>query len=321
MIFQRSIKNEVSAVGVGLHSGKKTRITLKPAKEDSGIIFKRTDLDLPIEIQVEPKAIKETRLSSTIGKGKTKISTIEHLMSALSASGIDNILIEVDGSEIPIMDGSSIPFVYLINSAVIYEQLKPKRFAVIKEEIKVQEEDKYAKFEPYNGFLVDFTIDFPHPAFKEENNRVEIDFFKDSYVNFISRARTFGFMQEVEYLRANGLARGGSLDNAIVLDEYKILNEEGLRYSDEFVRHKILDAIGDLYMIGMPIIGKFTAYKSGHELNNKLLRLMLENKTKWAIELLDLEDKEKASLATNYIKEKNNFRKNYLEKIQWYLLN
>jgi len=321
MIFQRSIKNEVSAVGVGLHSGNKVRIVLKPAKENNGIIFKRTDIDPSIEIKVEPKAIKETRLSSTIGKGKYKISTVEHLMSALSASGIDNILIEVDGAEVPIMDGSSMPFVYLINSAVIYEQKNPKKFAVIKDEIKVEEDEKYAKFEPYNGFLVDFTIDFPHPVFKEENNRVEIDFFKDSYVNYISRARTFGFMQEVEYLRANGLARGGSLDNAIVLDEYKIINDEGLRYSDEFVRHKILDAIGDLYMIGMPIIGKFTAYKSGHELNNKLLRLMLEEKSKWAIEHLDTEDKQTASLAINYIKEKNNFRNNYLEKIKWYLLN
>jgi UDP-3-O-[3-hydroxymyristoyl] N-acetylglucosamine deacetylase len=316
MIFQRSIKNKVSAVGVGLHSGNKVRIVLKPAKENNGIIFKRTDIDPSIEIKVEPKAIKETRLSSTIGKGKYKISTVEHLMSALSASGIDNILIEVGGAEVPIMDGSSMPFVYLINSAVIYEQKNPKKFAVIKDEIKVEEDEKYAKFEPYNGFLVDFTIDFPHPVFKEENNRVEIDFFKDSYVNYISRARTFGFMQEVEYLRANGLARGGSLDNAIVLDEYKIINDEGLRYSDEFVRHKILDAIGDLYMIGMPIIGKFTAYKSGHELNNKLLRLMLEEKSKWAIEHLDTEDKQTASLAINYIKEKNNFRNNYLEKIK-----
>ena len=316
MIFQRSIKNEVSAVGVGLHSGNKVRIVLKPAKENNGIIFKRTDITPSVEIKVEPKAIKETRLSSTIGKGKYKISTVEHLMSALSASGIDNILIEVDGTEVPIMDGSSMPFVYLINSAVIYEQKNPKKFAVIKDEIKVEEDEKYAKFEPYNGFLVDFTIDFPHPVFKEENNRVKIDFFKDSYVNYISRARTFGFMQEVEYLRANGLARGGSLDNAIVLDEYKIINDEGLRYSDEFVRHKILDAIGDLYMIGMPIIGKFTAYKSGHELNNKLLRLMLEEKSKWAIEHLDTEDKQTASLAINYIKEKNNFRNNYLEKIK-----
>jgi UDP-3-O-[3-hydroxymyristoyl] N-acetylglucosamine deacetylase len=316
MIFQRSIKNEVSAVGVGLHSGNKVRIVLKPAKENNGIIFKRTDITPSIEIKVEPKAIKETRLSSTIGKGKYKISTVEHLMSALSASGIDNILVEIDGAELPIMDGSSISFVYLINSAVIYEQKKPKRFAVIKDEIKVEEDEKYAKFEPYDGFLVDFTIDFPHPVFKEENNRVEIDFFKDSYVNYISRARTFGFMQEVEYLRANGLARGGSLDNAIVLDEYKIINDEGLRYSDEFVRHKILDAIGDLYMIGMPIIGKFTAYKSGHELNNKLLRLMLEEKSKWAIEHLDTEDKQTASLAINYIKEKNNFRNSYLEKIK-----
>jgi len=237
-------------------------------------------------------------------------------MSALSASGIDNILIEVDGSEIPIMDGSSISFVYLINSAVVYEQLELKKFAVIKDEIKVEDGEKFAKFEPYNGFLVDFTIDFPHPAFKKENSRVEIDFFKDSYVNHISRARTFGFMQEVEYLRSNGLARGGSLDNAIVLDEYKVLNDEGLRYSDEFVRHKILDAIGDLYMIGMPIIGKFTAYKSGHELNNKLLRLMLKKKTKWAIEHLDLENEQTASLARNYAKDKNEFGIKHLEKIQ-----
>jgi len=316
MIFQRSIKNEVSTVGVGLHSGEKVRIVLKPAKENSGIIFKRIDIGIPVEIRIEPKAVKETRLSSTIGKGKFKISTVEHLMSALSASGIDNIIIEVAGSEIPIMDGSSIAFIYLINSAVICEQSEFKKFAVIKDVIKVEEDEKFAKFEPYNGFLVDFTIDFPHPAFKEENSHVEIDFFKDSYVNDISRARTFGFMQEVEYLRSNGLARGGSLDNAIVLDEYKILNDEGLRYSDEFVRHKILDAIGDLYMIGMPIIGKFTAYKSGHELNNKLLRLMLKEKTKWAIEYLDLGSEKTASLASDYLRDKGNFKNKNLEVAQ-----
>ncbi|MFQ3368100.1 MAG: UDP-3-O-[3-hydroxymyristoyl] N-acetylglucosamine deacetylase [Methylophilaceae bacterium] len=316
MIFQRSIKNKVSAVGVGLHSGQKVRIVLKPAKENSGVIFKRTDIKVPIEIKVEPQAVKETRLSSTISKGKYKISTVEHLMSALSASGIDNILIEVDGSEIPIMDGSSISFVYLIKSAVICEQLELKKFAVIKDVIKVEDGEKFAKFEPYNGFLVDFTIDFPHPAFKEKNNRVEIDFFKDSYVSHISRARTFGFMQEVEYLRSNGLARGGSLDNAIVLDEYKILNDEGLRYSDEFVRHKILDAIGDLYMIGMPIIGKFVAYKSGHELNNKLLRLMLKQKKKWAVEYLDLENEKTATLASDYAKNKNDFDIKNLEILQ-----
>jgi len=307
MIFQRSIKNEVSTVGVGLHSGEKVRIVLKPAKENSGIIFKRIDIKLPIEIKIEPKAVKETRLSSTIGKGKFKISTVEHLMSALSASGIDNILIEVDGSEIPIMDGSSISFIYLINSALVCEQSEFKKFAVIKDVIKVEDGEKFAKFEPYKGFLIDFTIDFPHPAFKKENSRVEIDFFKESYVNNISRARTFGFMQEVEYLTSNGLARGGALDNAIVLDEYKILNDEGLRYSDEFVRHKILDAIGDLYMIGMPIIGKFTAFKSGHELNNRLLRALLEQKSKWAIEYLDLESEQTSLLASNYIKDKNKF--------------
>ena len=316
MIYQRSIKNEVSAIGVGLHSGNKVRIVLKPAKDDSGIIFKRTDMKGSTEIKVSPQAVKETRLSSTIGKDKFKISTVEHLMSALSALGVDNILIEVDGPEIPIMDGSSISFIYLINSAVLLDQSKLKRFAVIKDVIKVEEDEKFAKFEPYRGFLVDFTIDFPHPAFKEENSRVEIDFFKDSYVNNISRARTFGFMQEVEYLRSNGLAQGGSLDNAIVLDEYKILNDEGLRYSDEFVRHKILDAIGDLYMIGMPIIGKFTAYKSGHELNNKLLRLMLKEKAKWAIENLDLGSEKTASLASDYARDKSNFRNKNLEVAQ-----
>jgi UDP-3-O-[3-hydroxymyristoyl] N-acetylglucosamine deacetylase len=316
MIFQRSIKNKVSAVGVGLHTGQKVRIVLKPAIGNSGIVFKRTDIKVPIEIKVEPKAVKETQLSTTIGKGKFKISTVEHLMSALSASGIDNILIEVDGSEIPIMDGSSISFVYLIKSAVVCEQLESKKFAVIKDVIKVQDGEKFAKFEPYKGFLVDFTIDFPHPAFKKENSHVEIDFFKDSYVKQISRARTFGFMQEVEYLRSNGLARGGSLDNAIVLDEYKILNNEGLRYSDEFVRHKILDALGDLYMIGMPIIGKFVAFKSGHELNNKLLRLMLEQKSKWAVEYLNLEDEQNSSLARDYTKDKNEFIFENLNTIQ-----
>jgi UDP-3-O-[3-hydroxymyristoyl] N-acetylglucosamine deacetylase len=316
MIFQRSIKNKVSAIGVGLHTGQKVRIILKPAKENSGIIFKRTDIKVPIEIKVEPKAVKETQLSTTIGKGKIKISTVEHLMSALCASGVDNILIEVDGSEIPIMDGSSISFVYLIKSAVVFEQLKFKKFAVIKDEIKISDGEKFAKFEPYKGFLVDFTIDFPHPAFKKENSRVEIDFFKDSYVNNISRARTFGFMQEVEYLRSNGLARGGSLDNAIVLDEYKILNDEGLRYTDEFVRHKILDALGDLYMIGMPIIGKFVAYKSGHELNNKLLRLMLEQKSKWEVGYLDSENEKTASLANDYAKDKNDFDTKHLEILQ-----
>jgi len=316
MIFQRSIKNKVSAVGVGLHTGQKVRIVLKPAIENSGIVFKRTDIKVPIEIKVEPKVVKETQLSTTIGKGKFKIATVEHLMSALSASGIDNILIEVDGSEIPIMDGSSISFVYLIKSAIVCEQLEFKKFAVIKDVIEVKDGEKFAKFEPYKGFLVDFTIDFPHPAFKKENSRVEIDFFKDSYVNNISRARTFGFMQEVEHLRSNGLARGGSLDNAIVLDEYKILNDEGLRYTDEFVRHKVLDALGDLYMIGMPIIGKFVAYKSGHELNNKLLRLMLEQKSKWEVGYLDTENEKTASLASDYAKDKNDFDAKHLEKLQ-----
>ena len=235
-------------------------------------------------------------------------------MSALSASGIDNIIIDVNGSEIPIMDGSSIAFIHLIKSAIIKEQKKPKKFVVINQLIEVADGDKLAKFEPYKGFIIDFMIDFPHPAFNDGDSHVSIDFFKDSYINDISRARTFGFMQEVEYLRTNGLARGGSLDNAIVLDEYRILNEDGLRYSDEFVRHKILDAVGDLYMLGSPIIGKFTAYKSGHELNNKLLRALVENPQSWSLENLDINDIEMTELAKDYLSMANEFNNDKAEK-------
>lgn len=316
MIRQRTITNSVSTTGVGLHTGEKVTITLFPAKEDHGIVFRRSDLKTPTQIQVSPLMVIETKLCSTIGTDTFKISTVEHIMSALSASGIDNILIDVNGSEIPIMDGSSIAFIHLIKSAMVVEQLKPKKFVVINEVIEVTDGDKLAKFEPYHGFIIDFMIDFPHPAFKEEDSHVVIDFFKDSYIKDISRARTFGFMQEVEYLRTNGLARGGSLDNAIVLDEFKILNEDGLRYSDEFVRHKILDAVGDLYILGNPIIGKFTAYKSGHDLNNKLLRSLLENKQSWSLENLDSNDLEMAELVKNYSLMTDEFKNNKREKLQ-----
>ena len=219
-------------------------------------------------------------------------------MSALSATGVDNILVRLDGSEIPIMDGSAISFIHLIKSAVIIEQTKEKEFVVINDVIEIVDGDKFARFEPYKGFLVDFTIDFPHPAFKSNDSQVSIDFFKDSYIDEISRARTFGFMQEVEYLRSNGLARGGSLENAIVLDEYKILNEDGLRYKDEFVRHKILDAIGDLYILGYPIIGKFIAHKSGHDLNNRLLRELIKNRDKWKVTSLSIDDIDRHNLSS-----------------------
>tara|TARA_B110000037_G_scaffold135491_1_gene153537 strand:+ start:2932 stop:3879 length:948 start_codon:yes stop_codon:yes gene_type:complete len=307
MIFQRTIKNEVRATGVGLHSGEKVNLTLKPAKEDHGIVFKRVDQKNNTQIRVEPNAVIETRLCSTIGNKEFKIATVEHLMSALSASGIDNIIIELSGSEIPIMDGSSISFIHLIKSAAILDQSQPKEFVEIIDYVEVREDDKFARFEPHKGFLIDFTIDFPHPAFKEDDSHVTMDFFKSSYIEDISRARTFGFMQEVEYLRSNGLARGGSLDNAIVLDEYKIINKDGLRYKDEFVRHKILDALGDLYMLGKPILGKFVAHKSGHDLNNRLLKKIIENKNSWKITNLDLEKEETSELAKDYMLVKDEF--------------
>ena len=316
MILQRTITNSVSTTGVGLHTGEKVTLTLYPANEDQGIIFTRSDQKTPIHIQVSPFMVTETKLCSTIGTDQLKISTVEHIMSALSASGIDNIIIDVNGSEIPIMDGSSIAFMHLIKSAIIKTQKKPKKFVVITELIEVTEGDKLAKFEPHKGFIIDFMIDFPHPAFNDKDSHVSIDFFRDSYIKDISRARTFGFMQEVEYLRTNGLARGGSLDNAIVLDEYKIINEDGLRYSDEFVRHKILDAVGDLYMLGSPIIGKFTAYKSGHELNNKLLRALVENPQSWSLENLDDNDVEMAELAKNYLSIADEFNNERINKIQ-----
>ena len=290
MVLQRTIKNEVSTVGVGLHTGEKVRLTLTPAPEEHGVVFQRVDISGQPKIKVNPLAITETKLCSTLGSKDFSIATVEHLMSALSATGVDNILVQLNGSEIPIMDGSAISFIHLIKSAIISEQTSAKEFVVINENIELLDGDKFARFEPFKGFVVDFTIDFPHPAFKSDDSQVSIDFFKDSYIDEISRARTFGFMQEVEYLRSNGLARGGSLENAIVLDEYKILNDDGLRYKDEFVRHKILDAIGDLYILGKPIIGKFTAHKSGHDLNNRLLRELIKNKDKWEVTTLNTDD-------------------------------
>jgi UDP-3-O-[3-hydroxymyristoyl] N-acetylglucosamine deacetylase len=302
VILQRSVKDSVSATGVGLHSGKKVKLTLKPAPENHGIVFCRTDLKTPMKIKVDPTIVQDTKLCSAIGTEEFKVATVEHLMSALSALGIDNILIDVNGPELPIMDGSSISFIYLIKSAGIIDQTLAKQFVFIKEAIEVNDGDKSARFDPHPGFLIDFTIDFPHPAFKDDDSHVVIDFFKDSYVSEISRARTFGFMHEVEFLRANGLARGGSLDNAIVLDESKIINDDGLRYTDEFVRHKILDAMGDLYLLGKPIIGKFTAYKSGHELNNRLLRKLAEETNKWEMKPMDVNDPITSDLAQNYLK-------------------
>ena len=307
MIYQKTIKNEISEVGVGLHSGEKVKLTLKPGSEGQGIIFKKTNQKKTSQVKVDPTIVLDTRLCSTIGNADFQIATVEHLMSALCASGIDNIIIEVAGSEIPIMDGSAITFIHLIKAAGIIDQLAPKEFIRIKKTIEFREDDKFAIFEPHQGFIIDFTIDFPHPVFKTENSHASIDFFHDSYVQDISRARTFGFMQEVEALRSNGLARGGSLDNAIVVDDYKIINKDGLRYKDEFVRHKILDAMGDLFMLGKPLLGKFTAFKSGHDLNNKLIRKLAQNPDTWEIATLDLENDDTAHLAKKYLDSKSEF--------------
>lgn len=281
MLKQRTLKKAISATGVGLHNGEKVTLTLRPAAADTGIVFKRVDLPQPNEILATPNAVHDTRLCSALEANGARVATVEHIMSALAGLGVDNVYIEVDASEIPIMDGSSGPFVYLLQEAGIVEQAAAKKFIRIKKTVEVIDGDKWVRFEPYHGFKVDFTINFNHPVFENSGSQVKIDFAEDSYIKEISRARTFGFMHEVEYLRSNGLARGGSLDNAIVLDEYRVINTDGLRYDDEFAKHKVLDAIGDLYMLGHPILGAFYAYKSGHALNNQLLRALMQDETAW----------------------------------------
>lgn len=281
MMKQRTLKNIIRATGVGLHTGEKVYLTLRPAPANTGIIFRRVDLEVPVEIAARTENVGDTKLSTTLIKEAVRISTIEHLLSALAGLGIDNAYIDLSAPEVPIMDGSAGPFVFLIQSAGIEEQNVPKKYIRIKRPIQVQQGDKWARFDPFDGFKVSFQIDFNHPVFKRQPQSVEIDFSKTSFVKEVSRARTFGFMQEVELLRENRLALGGSLDNAIVMDDYRILNEDGLRYEDEFVKHKVLDAIGDLYLLGHSLIGAFSGYKSGHELNNTLLRALLANQPAW----------------------------------------
>jgi len=288
MIKQRTLKNVIRATGVGLHTGKKILLTLRPAPANAGIIFRRIDLDEPVEIEAKPDNVGDTMLSTSLVKDGVKISTVEHLLSALAGFGIDNAYIDLSSDEVPIMDGSAGPFVFLIQSAGVEEQNAPKQFLRIKEKIRVEDEDKWAMFEPFEGFKVGFTIEFDHPMFHEGNCKAEIDFSTTSYVKEVSRARTFGFMRDVELLRENNLALGGSLDNAVVVDDYRILNEDGLRYEDECVKHKILDAIGDLYLLGHSLIGSFTGFKSGHALNNRLLRELLVTESAW--ELVSFED-------------------------------
>ena len=281
MIRQRTLKNVIRATGVGLHTGEKVYLTLRPAAPDSGIIFRRVDLDEPVEIPATPENVGDTTLSTTLIKDGVRISTVEHLLSAMAGLGIDNAYVDLNAAEVPIMDGSAGPFVFLIQSAGIEEQNAPKRFIRIKKPVRVEDGDKWVNFEPFDGFKVAFTIDFDHPAFKDGSQIAEVDFSTTSFVREVSRARTFGFMNQIEQLRANNLALGGSLDNAVVVDDYRVLNEDGLRYVDEFVKHKILDSIGDLYLLGHSLIGAFSGHKSGHALNNELLRALLAQEDAW----------------------------------------
>ncbi|HEU4855670.1 MAG TPA: UDP-3-O-acyl-N-acetylglucosamine deacetylase [Rhodanobacteraceae bacterium] len=281
MIKQRTLKNVIRATGVGLHTGEKVYMTLRPAAANTGIVFRRTDLPEPVIIPARCEHVGDTRLSSTLVQDGVRVGTVEHLMSAMAGLGIDNAYVDLSASEVPIMDGSAGPFVFLLQSAGIEEQAAPKRFIRIKKPVKVEDGDKWAEFKPFDGFKVGFSIEFHHPIFSRRASRAEIDFSTTSFVKEVSRARTFGFMRDIEMLREKNLALGGSMDNAIVLDDYRVLNEDGLRYEDEFVKHKILDAIGDLYLLGHSLIGAFFGHKSGHQLNNQLLRALLADKSAW----------------------------------------
>ncbi len=277
MLRQRTLKTAIRATGVGLHTGDKVYMTLRPAAENSGITFRRVDLDEPVDIPADPTLVGETMLGTTLIKDGVKVATVEHLMSALAGLGIDNINIDLSAPEVPIMDGSAGPFVFLLQSAGIEEQNAPKKFLRIKETVRVEDGDKWAEFRPFNGFKVNFEVSFNHPVFNKLDQKASIDFSSTSFLKEVSRARTFCFLRDVEALRERNLTLGGSMDNALVLDDYRILNEDGLRYSNEFVIHKILDAIGDIYLLGRSLIGEFRAYKSGHDLNNRLLRTLLDS--------------------------------------------
>ena len=275
MLQQRTLKSLTRTTGVGLHTGARVEMVLRPAPPDTGIVFHRTDLPRPVAIPAAATNVGDTRLSSTLKADGASVSTVEHLMSALAGLGIDNLHVDIAGPELPIMDGSAGPFVFLLQSAGIVEQKAKKRYLRVTAPVEVRDGDRWARFEPFDGFRLDFTIDFPHPVFGSENRHIVVDFASDSYAKEVARARTFGFMQDVEAMRAAGLGLGGSLQNAVVLDEFGVLNSEGLRYDNEFVRHKVLDAIGDLYLLGRPLIGQYTAYKSGHAVNNLLARALL----------------------------------------------
>ncbi|MBK6598344.1 MAG: UDP-3-O-acyl-N-acetylglucosamine deacetylase [Proteobacteria bacterium] len=281
MLGQRTLKNTIRASGVGLHTGTKVLMTLRPAEVDTGIVFRRTDLDPPSDIPAHAENVGDTQLGTTLVKGDARVSTVEHLLSAFAGLGIDNAIVEVSAPEVPIMDGSAGPFVFLLQSAGVAEQKTAKKFVRIKKTVRVEDGDKWAEFKPFDGFKVNFEIEFDHPVFKRRTQASSMDFSTTSFLKEVSRARTFGFMRDLETLRNRNLALGGNLDNAIVLDDFRVLNEDGLRYEDEFVKHKILDAIGDLYLLGHSLIGEFSGYKSGHALNNQLLRALLADTSSW----------------------------------------
>lgn len=287
MIKQRTLKNIIRATGVGLHSGEKVYLTLKPAPIDTGIVFRRIDLDPAVDLPARAANVGETTMSTTLVNGDVKVDTVEHLLSAMAGLGIDNAYVELSASEVPIMDGSAGPFVFLIQSAGLQEQEAHKKFIRIKREVTVEEGEKRATFLPLDGFKVSFEIDFDHPVFRGRTQRASVDFSSTSFVKEVSRARTFGFMRDIEFLRSNNLALGGSIENAIVVDEHRVLNEDGLRYEDEFVKHKILDAIGDLYLLGHSLIGEFQGFKSGHALNNRLLRTLMQQTDAWEVITFD----------------------------------
>jgi UDP-3-O-[3-hydroxymyristoyl] N-acetylglucosamine deacetylase len=292
MIRQRTLKNVVRATGVGLHTGQKVYLSLRPAAVNTGIVFRRIDLAEPIDIPAAAVRVGDTRLSCCLERDGIRVATIEHLMSAFAGLGVDNAYVDLSAGEVPIMDGSAGPFVFLIQSAGVQEQNAPKKFIRMLKAVEVKDGDKWARFEPYSGFRMDFSIAFTHPVFQQASQRIQVDFATTSYVKEIARARTFGFMQDVESMRAQGLGLGGSLDNAVVMDEFRVLNSDGLRYEDEFVKHKVLDAMGDLYLLGHPVIGAFSAHKSGHALNNKLARALLADAPAW--ELVSFERSEEA---------------------------
>ncbi|MFN3883325.1 MAG: UDP-3-O-acyl-N-acetylglucosamine deacetylase [Rhodocyclaceae bacterium] len=300
MLKQRTLKSIVKTTGVGLHSGAKVTLVLRPAAPGTGIVFHRVDLTPVVDIEADALAVGDTRLASCLEKDGAKLGTVEHLMSALAGLGIDNVHVDVDAEEIPILDGSAAPFVFLIQSAGIEEQNAPKRFLRVKKVVEVQDGDKWARLSPYEGFRLEFSIQFNHPAVDKSGTRVTVDFADQSYIRNIARARTFGFMQDIETMQAQGLALGGSLDNAIVMDEYRVLNPDGLRVPDEFVRHKVLDAIGDLYLVGAPLLATFTAHKSGHALNNRLLRALLADVTAWEWVSFERPEKTPPSIARLY---------------------